>query len=378
MNTTLRLVLSLVGSLKDDESSDSPQTRFRSILKSELNDLGQVRDFIEECLRESGDQYDKALQDLVNLVGKFLGFEVEFGRYRGVQGKIGYDGIWKSSTGISIVAEVKTTDVYSVTTDTLLGYMNKLVSSHIITDASKMIGLYIIGHSSSDSRQLQNTIIAEGHTDELRVISVDSLLALAEMKEDYKIKHEDILSIISPKGCLVDSIINLIKRIASEPSVEEPTISIVEEVPETKGSITYWLAPVANDEEQPAEKTIMQLVFNQKCYAFADRTPGRRRVKPGDWICFYASTKGVVAHAKIETSPSKTEEKPENIDTENYPWVFKLSNPKIYLENPINIDYELRSKLDAFKNKDLSKTWAWFVTATREITGGDFNRLTRN
>lgn len=43
-----------------------------------------LRDYVEECLRESGDQYNRALQDLANHLGRFLGFEVAFGRYHGV------------------------------------------------------------------------------------------------------------------------------------------------------------------------------------------------------------------------------------------------------------------------------------------------------
>ena len=43
-------------------------------------------------------------------------FEVEFGRYQGVQGQIGNDGLWKSTSDFSVVIEVKTTEVYAVKT----------------------------------------------------------------------------------------------------------------------------------------------------------------------------------------------------------------------------------------------------------------------
>jgi hypothetical protein len=46
------------------------------------------------------------------------------------------------------------------------------------------------------------------------------------------------------------------------------------------------------------------------------------------------------------------------------------------LENPVVIDVALRSKLDAFKNRELNKAWAWFVQATRKITENDFKVLT--
>jgi hypothetical protein len=51
------------------------------------------------------------LQDIINHIGRLLGFEVTFGRYRGVAGANGYDGPWQSPTGKRIVVETKTTDV---------------------------------------------------------------------------------------------------------------------------------------------------------------------------------------------------------------------------------------------------------------------------
>jgi hypothetical protein len=48
----------------------------------------------------------------------------------------------------------------------------------------------------------------------------------------------------------------------------------------------------------------------------------------------------------------------------------------LYLENPIIIDAALRGQLDAFKESDPNKAWAWFVQATRKTTESDFKVLT--
>ena len=92
MSITLNQILALVGKLDDSPGTDTPRERFRHFLKENVNEVGQVRDYIEECLRTSGDQYNRALQDLVNYLGRLLEFEVTFGRYQGVQGQIGFDG----------------------------------------------------------------------------------------------------------------------------------------------------------------------------------------------------------------------------------------------------------------------------------------------
>lgn len=78
-------------------------------------------------------------------------------------------------------------------------------------------------------------------------------------------------------------------------------------------------------------------------YAFGDNTPGRKRIKPGDWICFYANGKGVVAHAKAESCP---EHKPHKAvhDSARYPWVFRVSNTALYPDKPVVIDRDLRAR----------------------------------
>lgn len=96
---TLNQILALVGKLDDSPGNETARERFRRFLKENVREIGQVRDYIEECIRNSGDQYNRALQDLANYVGSFLGFEVNFGRYQGVQRQNGFDGHWTSPTG---------------------------------------------------------------------------------------------------------------------------------------------------------------------------------------------------------------------------------------------------------------------------------------
>lgn len=99
-------------------------------------------------------------------------------------------------------------------------------------------------------------------------------------------------------------------------------------------------------------------------------------MKPGDWICFYATGNGVVAHAKVVAKPEKKPH-PKVHHSERYPWVFRLEDAKLYLDNPVIVDAEARSQLDAFYGRDPDKSWAWFVQATRRVTSHDFKTLTR-
>ncbi len=98
MDINLTQILALVGKLDDSTGEDTSQTRFRSFLEANVHEIAQIRDYVEECIRNKGDQYNKALQDLIIYIGKFLDFNIEYGRYRGVVGEIGHDGMWTTKT----------------------------------------------------------------------------------------------------------------------------------------------------------------------------------------------------------------------------------------------------------------------------------------
>jgi hypothetical protein len=125
MSITLKQILDLVGKLDDSPGDETPRERFRRFLQENVTEVGSLRDYVEVCLRNPGDQYNRALQDLVNHLGHFLGFEVTFGRYQGVKGHIGFDGHWKSPTGFHVVVEVKTTETYAIKAATLVGYVDE-------------------------------------------------------------------------------------------------------------------------------------------------------------------------------------------------------------------------------------------------------------
>jgi len=366
MSITLSQILALVGELTDAPGDKTPRERFRRFLKENAKEVGQVRDYVEKCLRISGNQYNRALQDLVNHLGGFLEFEVTFGRYQGVPDEIGFDGHWISPTGFHIVVEVKTTEVYAIKTATLLGYVDRLVSEKKIPDRGSSLGLYVIGRPDSEIRQIENAIVAEKRTHQLRIISVESLLSLAEMMNEYDISHKDIQGILHPSGPRIDSVVDLMARLVGQRKGRGVR----------EGKVAYWLTPIKSDEERTAEEAIQILVGKEQIYVFGERTPGRKRLRPGDWICFYATGKGVIAHAKVISKPEKKRH-PKVRDAERYPWLFRLENPQLYLDNPIVLDAGVRSQLNAFQDRDPNKPWAWFVQTTRSISQHDFKIVIR-
>ncbi len=93
-----------------------------------------------------------------------------------------------------------------------------------------------------------------------------------------------------------------------------------------------------------------------------------------DWVDL--RQKGIVAHTRVSSAPQK-QAHPMVKYADKYPWVFKVENVELYLNNPIAIDAEMRSHFDAFKGRDLNKAWAWFVQATRRLTEQNFGAPTK-
>lgn len=386
---TLEGILKLVGKLDDNDAPDPGRERFRNFLRENVQSIGQVRDYIQTCLSNNGDQYNKALQDLVNHLGTFLGFKIVYGRYRGVSNQVGFDGHWISPKGLHIVVEVKTTETYSVGVSTVVGYVDALISAKEIPSWNEALGLYVIG-KPDETRQIRNAIIGEKREHQLRLVSVDALLSLAELVSDYDVTHEDVLAILRPSGPSIDPIANLLARLVAvsrtedsllSPKVEPKVIAEVgtsrrvENEDDNQTAPAYWLTPVGGSDDQSPEAIIQHLVGKNKIYGFAERTPGRRHIKPGDRIAFYASGNGVVAHAEVESSPEKRRH-PAIHSPDKYEWVFRLRAPVLYLEEPQVIDATCRSQLDSFENRDPNRSWAWFVQSTRRITAHDFELLT--
>jgi len=208
-------LVDLVGTLDDSQDPNSAAVRFRRYLQQSVQNVSDVRSYTNAALSTKGDQYNKALQDIINHIGRLLGFEVTFGRYRGVAGVNGYDGLWQSPSGKTVVVETKTTDVYTVRTATLLGYIHDLVSEGQLPNSEAALGLYVYGRFDSKANQLENAIIAERQQEHLRVASIETLLHLLELKQGYEVTHQTIFQLLLPSPVRVDTVVNLIFDVVS-------------------------------------------------------------------------------------------------------------------------------------------------------------------
>jgi hypothetical protein len=226
------------GKLGDGSVASREFREYLALVPSEV-----LASYADECLAEKKfSESGFALQDVVNQLGRRLGFEVEDGRYRGSVSSLGYDGLWKSPTGHHIVVEVKSSATFKIDLDNIAGFRRGLMREGRVVGENSSI-LIIVG--SEDTRELEAQIRGSRHAWDIRLISVEGLKRLVHLKEDIDDpatvrKIGDIL--VPYEYTRVDRIIDIVFSTAEEVLQEEET---------EEGPPSEQVAPAVTDGRQP-------------------------------------------------------------------------------------------------------------------------------
>lgn len=227
------------GKLKDGSAASDEFRQLLAFVPSAI----LVR-YANQCLDDKFENSGLALQDVINEVGKRLGFQVEQGRYRGVQGVAGFDGLWRTPVENSIVVEVKTTDAYRMDLNTLARYRGTLIKEKRVSEVACSI-LIVVGRT--DTGDLEAQVRGSRHAWDIRLISIDALLRLMKLKEeleDPKIM-EKIRNVLTPQEFTkVDGIIDLVFSTAEDVKKEEPAIEGAPDEEEDEKSAGPKFTPV--------------------------------------------------------------------------------------------------------------------------------------
>jgi hypothetical protein len=206
------------GKLRDGNKASEEFREFLTNVPSEM-----LSRYANECLgEEKFSEASSALQDVINEVGRRLGFKVQNGLYRGKVNEIGNDGLWHSADNSAIILEVKTTTAYSIDLDTLANYRKKLALDGKI-ELEKSSILIVVGRAErTDSLEAQ--VRGSRHAWDIRLISVEMLMRLVTVKEDLETPQalHKIQQILRPKEYTnVDAIIDLVFSAAEDAKEEE-------------------------------------------------------------------------------------------------------------------------------------------------------------
>jgi len=217
------------GKLKDNNVTSN---EFRELLDQVPSSL--LRQFADNCLTEKFEDGGFALQDIINQIGSRLGFVVENGLYRGKQNDIGFDGIWASTEGHSLVLEVKTTDAYRINLDVIAEYRRKLIEQQRISKDNSSI-LIVVGRQ--DTGDLEAQIRGSRHAWDIRLLSTDSLIKLLSLKETLNDTKtiQQINELLKPREYTrIDKLIELIFLTSKDLQLTEPEDEEMEELPKEK------------------------------------------------------------------------------------------------------------------------------------------------
>lgn len=217
---TVRQIIAFAGNgrLTDDGETSAEFRGFLATISAEL--LGR---YAEECL-ESFPESGIVLQDVINEIGRRLGFKVTNGRYRGHKGVIGNDGLWNMPDGTSIVVEVKTTDAYRIDLNTIARYSRDL-SAKGVTNEERTSVLIVVGRS--DTGDLEAQVRGSKFAWEMRLISVDALIRLMMLKQslDDPTTLKRIHQILLPREFTkLDEIVDLVFSTAEDAKATEEEI----------------------------------------------------------------------------------------------------------------------------------------------------------
>ena len=216
------------GQLKDGSETSIELRQFLTEVESE-----KLAEFATYCIENSFTSSGQVLQDVINEIGRRLGFKAENGRYQGVRNDIGYDGIWSSSNEC-LVVEVKTTDAYTIKLDVIARYRDRLVEENRVPKDTPI--LLVIGRNDTESLEAQ--VRGSRHAWSMRIIGIDALIKLMEVNLSTLSNEvtEKIHTILRPfEYTRIDKIVDVVFTTAEdkENEIEELEGIAVEEANES-------------------------------------------------------------------------------------------------------------------------------------------------
>jgi hypothetical protein len=159
-------------------------------------DLRNVTSWLKTCQENAGQgikaNYGLVHQDLVNVLGEKLGFQVEFGDYGS-----GPDGIWKFGEA-KIIIESKTSPTWLK-----LNQVDEYIKSSAAT-----CGVAVTSNFEQDQ------IKAVPGYRIIRLITTEGLIKLVEMKENGLLLPKEIVNFLVPQETwLLDALVNLVYQV---------------------------------------------------------------------------------------------------------------------------------------------------------------------
>jgi hypothetical protein len=336
MSVTLEQILNLSGRLDDTPGFDSARERFRRFLLEHAADLSGARALIEQGQHLPGEQHHRAMQDLVVLLGRFIGFDVTFGTYAPAPGSIKHHGHWRSRLRLHVVLEVRSDPSAAPDVDALLRSVAAQAGSSK-TSSWRFAGLCVVTPLFASRHKIEEAVAAARPGFPVGVVALRALLLLADLVSAGRVSHEDVARLLE-SNLPADYSVELLERLTGNQRGAAPARDIA---PAHDGT-SYWIATVTPDYATTPEQLLELVVGRRHIFGVADGATTPAAARSGDWICFYIPGKGVVGRARV-LSPATG-----NVgvrDAHRFRQLLHLEDLELHLHTPISLDFETQLRL---------------------------------
>lgn len=223
---SIQQILAICGTGKLTDNSEAASELREYLLGATPENL---KKYVSECLDKGFENSGLVLQDVVNELGRRLGYNVENGLYRGKSNAVGYDGIWTWEENETIV-EVKTTDYININLDLYVHYRQKLVDAGKVKKNSAI--LIVLGRE--DTGGLEAQIRGSKYGDTIRVIGVEALAKLMDVKlagdlDTIKLIHEIMVPFDNIRLDKIIDIVFSVSKNAQEDREEELVEGVIDD-----------------------------------------------------------------------------------------------------------------------------------------------------
>ena len=327
MSVTLDQMLALAGRLDDSRDFDAARERFRRFLREHVTDVAGLRALIDQAKYSPDDQHRRALQDLVVLIGRFLGFDVDVGAPPPASGVATHHGTWHAPGRLRVIVEV----------GTMTSAPSSAGTEEPPSPGTPVVGLFV----PVTLPPARRTGADKGAGRPVRVMPVGELLDLAEMATKGRLAPLEVIRMLE-MGIPVDFVAGLLDRPAA-PSIGAPEPP-AEPATSTSHGSGFWMASVPPDYATTPEEFLELVVARRHVFGVTDRGTVVGTVRTGDGICFYLPGKGVVGHAWVA---SITDGAADLRDARRFRQVLRLERLSLHLARPTSLDVETELRLRA-------------------------------
>jgi len=332
MGVTLDQILMLTGRLDDASGFDSARERFRRFLLDHVREPAMARVLIDECRHAPGDTHRRALQDLVVLVGRFMGFHARFASPLGTPAAE-FCGEWQSPT-LHVLVDARA-DLPDGGVLAALAHAVTLAPAPPSDPRPPVVGLCVMTSLAAGRPVLEAATASSGS---VTVVSLSALLSVTALAAAGRATHADVVRLLTSSAPL-GFVMELLERCVDDRALLAPGAAAGRIL-----STGFWILRVAADRGTTPEEFVEVVVGKRHVLGLAGDRATNDAVRPGDRICLSIAGKGVVGHGRIAALDTSH---PGIRDAHRFRHLWRLDDLSVYLSAPVPVDVETELRLRA-------------------------------